>query len=152
MTTFDAWDLRQIAELSEEPYSDLKSAYNSFFDELKSGHLSECDREETLDFIKVYAEVLRRKDVERATQSSSAGAAQPSSAGAAADSRCRLLQYSEKSVAVLGNTKPIKEQLKALKGRFNPALTDPATDGERCAGWIFPLTARPAVEKLLASC
>jgi hypothetical protein len=145
MTSFDDWDLRQIAELSEESYSDLKSAYNSFFDELKSGHLSDCDKEETLDFIKVYAEVLRRKDVAKAT-----AAAAP--AAPAADSRCRLLQYSEKSVAVLGNTKPIKEQLKALKGRFNPALTDPATDGARCAGWIFPLTARPAVEKLLAFC
>jgi hypothetical protein len=148
MTTFDAWDLRQIAELSKESYSDLKSAYDSFFDELKSGHLSDCDREETLDFIKVYAEVLRRKDVAKAT----AAAAPAAPAAPAVDSRCRLLQYSEKSVAVLGNTKPIKEQLKALKGRFNPALTDPATDGARCAGWIFPLTARPAVEKLLASC
>ena len=148
MTSFDAWDLRQIAELSKESYSDLKSAYNSFFDELKSGHLSDYDKEETLDFIKVYAEVLRRKDVAKATAAPAAAAP----AAPAADSRCRLLQYSEKSVAVLGNTKPIKEQLKALKGRFNPALTDPATDGVRCAGWIFPLTARPAVEKLLASC
>jgi len=43
----------------------------------------------------------------------------------------QIIDYSEKSIAVIGNTKPIKEQLKSLGGRFNFRLT--------CgAGWIFP--------------
>jgi hypothetical protein len=42
----------------------------------------------------------------------------------------KLIDYSEKAFAVLGDTKPVKDQLKALGGKFNPHL--------KCgAGWIF---------------
>lgn len=47
------------------------------------------------------------------------------------DSDIQILDYSEKAIAVIGNTKRIKDQLKALGGRFNFRL--------KCgAGWIFP--------------
>lgn len=53
-----------------------------------------------------------------------------------------VLDYSEKSFAVVGNTKPIKDKLKELGGRFNFNLT--------CgAGWVFPLSKREAVNLLL---
>jgi hypothetical protein len=43
----------------------------------------------------------------------------------------RIVSYSEKSIAVIGDTKKIKDALKALGGSFNARLT--------CgAGWIFP--------------
>ena len=45
-----------------------------------------------------------------------------------------LVDYSEKSVAVFGDTKAIKEQLAALGGRFNKYLTQ---NGQKCAGWVF---------------
>lgn len=48
-----------------------------------------------------------------------------------------IIDYSDKSVAVFGDTKPIKDTLKQLGGRFNPALN---RDGEKCAGWVFPKT------------
>jgi hypothetical protein len=48
---------------------------------------------------------------------------------------CKLVDYSEKAVAVFGNTKPIKDKLKELGGRFNPFLNN---NGEKMAGWIFP--------------
>ena len=42
----------------------------------------------------------------------------------------QIINYSEKAIAVIGNTKSIKDQLKQLGGKFNPRLT--------CgAGWIF---------------
>lgn len=42
----------------------------------------------------------------------------------------QLIDYSEKSFAVIGDTKPIKDKIKALGGRFNKFLT--------CGpGWIF---------------
>jgi len=42
----------------------------------------------------------------------------------------QIIDYSERAIAVVGDTKPIKEQLKALGGKFNFRLT--------CgAGWIF---------------
>lgn len=41
-----------------------------------------------------------------------------------------IINYSEKAIAVIGDTKEIKEELKKLGGRFNPRLS--------CgAGWIF---------------
>lgn len=52
-------------------------------------------------------------------------------------SEIKLVNYSEKAIALFGNTKPIKEKLKELGGRFNPYLLN---QGEKCAGWIFPKT------------
>ena len=48
---------------------------------------------------------------------------------------CTMVEYSAKAVAVFGNTKPIKDELKAMGGRFNNRLT---FKGEKIAGWIFP--------------
>lgn len=49
------------------------------------------------------------------------------------DEQCakfEIINYSEKAIAVIGDTKEIKEELKKLGGRFNPRLS--------CgAGWIF---------------
>jgi hypothetical protein len=43
----------------------------------------------------------------------------------------QIIDYSDKAIAVIGDTKPIKDKLKELGGRFNFRLT--------CgAGWIFP--------------
>jgi hypothetical protein len=53
-----------------------------------------------------------------------------------------IVDYSEKAIAVIGDTKPIKDELKALGGRFNFRLT--------CgAGWIFPKTKITEVELLI---
>lgn len=57
-----------------------------------------------------------------------------------------LLDYSERSFAVFGNTRAIKEELKALGGRFNNRLTHPESK-EVCPGWIFPLTFKSKVVK-----
>lgn len=52
-----------------------------------------------------------------------------------------IIDYSEKAIAIIGNTKTIKEQLKELGGRFNPRLT--------CgAGWVFPKSKRAAIESI----
>ena len=52
-------------------------------------------------------------------------------------------QYSEKSIVVRGNTIPYKEKLLSIGGKWNKMLKG----GE---GWIFPLTKKPIVEKLLS--
>ena len=53
-----------------------------------------------------------------------------------------VIDYSEKAIAVIGDTKPIKDHLKELGGRFNFKLS--------CgAGWIFPKTKREEVELLI---
>lgn len=58
-----------------------------------------------------------------------------------------IVNYSEKAIAVFGDTKAIKEQLKELGGRFNPALN---YNGEKRAGWIFSKKQADKVKELIA--
>jgi hypothetical protein len=58
-----------------------------------------------------------------------------------------MVDYSEKAIAVFGDTKAIKEQLKELGGRFNPSLN---YNGEKRAGWIFSKKQVDKVRELLA--
>lgn len=52
-----------------------------------------------------------------------------------------IVNYSEKSIAVIGDTKGIKEQLKSAKGRFNPRLS--------CGGgWIFSVKQLEIVKQI----
>ena len=54
----------------------------------------------------------------------------------------QIIDYSEKAIAIIGNTKPIKDDLKKLGGRFNFRLS--------CgAGWVFPKTKQEEVKQLL---
>lgn len=56
----------------------------------------------------------------------------------------KIIDYSDKAIAVIGDTKPIKDSLKSLGGRFNFRLT--------CgAGWIFPKTKKEKVQNLIAT-
>lgn len=55
-----------------------------------------------------------------------------------------IVDYSEKAIAVIGDTKPIKDQLKDLGGRFNFRLS--------CgAGWIFPKSKLNDIQNLLSA-
>lgn len=58
-----------------------------------------------------------------------------------------VVDYSEKAVAVFGDTKAIKEQLKELGGRFNPSLN---YNGEKRAGWIFSKKQADKVKSLIS--
>lgn len=58
-----------------------------------------------------------------------------------------IVDYSEKAIAVFGDTKAIKEQLKELGGRFNPSLN---YNGEKRAGWIFSKKQADKVKELIA--
>lgn len=46
-----------------------------------------------------------------------------------------VIEYTEKSIAVFGNTKPLKDGLKELGGAFNKRLK---FEGKVQCGWIFP--------------
>jgi hypothetical protein len=67
----------------------------------------------------------------------------PKEHNATVNASCSLIEYSEKAIAVVGNTKAIKEQLKAIGGRFNARLT--------CgAGWIFSKKKENELKQLLS--
>lgn len=54
------------------------------------------------------------------------------------ESDIQIVDYSEKAIAVIGNTKRLKDELKALGGRFNFRLS--------CgAGWIFPKSKKAEI-------
>lgn len=59
------------------------------------------------------------------------------------EGKLRLFNYSEKAIALVGDTKPIKDILKNLGGRFNSHLS--------CgAGWIFSKKAEGKLRAALA--
>lgn len=47
-----------------------------------------------------------------------------------------IVQYNEKALLLTGNTKPYKEELKAMHARFNYGL----------GGWIYPARKRRELE------
>lgn len=52
-----------------------------------------------------------------------------------------IIDYSDKAIAVVGDTREIKDALKRMGGRFNPRL--------KCgAGWIFPKSKSEQIEAL----
>ena len=55
----------------------------------------------------------------------------------------QVIDYSEKAIALIGDSRQIKSELKRLGGRFNPRL--------KCgAGWVFSKTKLSEVERLIA--
>ncbi|MFH6944607.1 LPD29 domain-containing protein [Flavobacterium sp. FlaQc-50] len=61
-----------------------------------------------------------------------------------AEGEIQIIDYSEKAIAIIGDTKPIKDKLKELGGKFNFRLS--------CgAGWIFPKTKLAEIETLLTA-
>jgi len=57
-----------------------------------------------------------------------------------------IVDYSQKALAIFGDTRPMKEKLKALGGRFNPKLTH---EGTKKAGWIFSKSKEQELRNLL---
>ncbi len=57
-----------------------------------------------------------------------------------------IVNYSEKAIALFGDTRPIKDKLSAIGGRFNGRLTH---EGEKGAGWIFQKTKEAQVRELI---
>lgn len=58
----------------------------------------------------------------------------------------KIVDYSEKAFAVVGDTREIKDTLKQHGGRFNSSLT---VDGSKVAGWIFSKKSIDAVRNAL---
>lgn len=57
-----------------------------------------------------------------------------------------IVNYSEKAIAVFGETKPIKDLLSGLRGAFNRKLT---YQGEKKAGWVFSKNQTEKVKEAL---
>jgi predicted ribosome quality control (RQC) complex YloA/Tae2 family protein len=57
-----------------------------------------------------------------------------------------VIDYSEKAVAIFGDTRLVKEQLKEIGARFNPYLNK---DGGKCPGWILPKSKKELLQTIL---
>jgi hypothetical protein len=60
--------------------------------------------------------------------------------------RFEIVDYSEKAIALFGDTKAIKDFLSAMGGKFNPRLT---LNDKKQAGWIFSINKRKELEEVL---
>jgi len=58
----------------------------------------------------------------------------------------KIVAYSERAIAVFGDTRAVKDALKALGGRFNPKLS---REGVKTAGWIFQKSKESDLRNLL---
>ena len=77
-----------------------------------------------------------------------AEAQQPTTSADLSMLNIEIVEYSEKAIAVFGDTKPIKDVLKGLNGLFRANLTH---NGERCAGWIYSRKQEQKVRETLAT-
>lgn len=85
----------------------------------------------------------------KAPQTDSDTAEQPTATADLSTLNLEIVEYSEKAIAVFGDTKPIKDVLKGLNGLFRANLT---YNGERCAGWIYSKKQEQKVREALAVC
>ena len=76
-------------------------------------------------------------------------AEQPTASADLSALNLEIVEYSEKAIAVFGDTKPIKGILKDLNGLFRANLT---YNGERRAGWIYSKKQEQKVREALATC
>lgn len=60
-----------------------------------------------------------------------------------------VINYSEKAIAVTGETKAIKDTLKAMSGWFNKSLD--MGDGTKFPGWIFKKDQLEAIVGLMGT-
>lgn len=85
----------------------------------------------------------------KAPQRDSDTAEQPTATADLSMFNLEIVEYSEKAIAVFGDTKPIKDVLKGLNGLFRANLT---YKGERRAGWIYSKKQETKVREALATC
>ena len=85
----------------------------------------------------------------KAPQTASNTAEQPTATADLSMLNLEIVEYSEKAIAVFGDTKPIKDVLKDLNGLFRANLT---YKGERRAGWIYSKKQETKVRETLATC
>lgn len=62
--------------------------------------------------------------------------------------KLEIIDYSERAIALIGDTKPYKDELKALGGSFNAYLRH---NNERVCGWIFSKKRETEVRNFLNS-
>lgn len=90
------------------------------------------DRNRTIE---AFSYIAGKEDNIHLSKSDNKPTPPPSENTEAGKNGCTMVEYSAKAVAVFGETKAIKDELKAMGGRFNSRLT---INGEKIAGWIFP--------------
>lgn len=111
-----------------------------------------CEVRRGVIYVKGYTPELQAKlDAERAEQEQAEKAfyAKKSNSKTTAKSASviggfEIIDYSEKAIALIGDTKPIAGKLKALGGKFNPRLT--------CGmGWVFPKRKEQKLREVLSA-
>lgn len=146
-TTFNALDAfkDELTGKAFEAFYSVASYANSF-------RYSDSDAMEDYFDTNFYLNVELRKDEYNVTEPKAKKEAtkkqeEPETVEAATSVEgLEIVDYSEKAIAVFGETKEIKDQLKELGGKFNSALK---YNGEKRAGWIFSKKQAEKIRALL---
>ena len=98
-------------------------------------------------FIERFAAIAGDEDNIHVTATATPTAEPTDRATEAVTGNFEIVDYSDKAIAVFGDTKAIKDKLRALGGRFNMYLT---LNGQRSAGWVFQKSKAQELRTLLA--
>ncbi|WP_306541040.1 fusion protein [Dysgonomonas sp.] len=86
------------------------------------------------DMIKEFAYTAGDEDNIRIKKTDDTTPPPPSDKNDTSKNGCTVVEYSAKAIAVFGETRAIKDELKAMGGKFNSRLT---FNGKKLAGWVF---------------
>lgn len=112
--------------------------YNDFLNKCKKAHLDECDPEFMIQDSEDFPDGLDCGEWIDESEFNDVKAAQNG------ENNFQIIDYSDNAIAVIGDTKSIKNALKQLGGRFNYRLS--------CGpGWIFSKTKIDAVRQLIST-
>lgn len=127
---------RDYSEEAREKYAEIaKNSYHKNENDSWDEFAKKIGRIDFKNF--VYAEYLNKTNLEEKEDNKQKVKTK--------SDKIEIVEYSEKAIAIFGNTKEIKDQLKEIGGRFNKFLNH---KGKKRAGWIFPKTKVNEVSNL----
>ena len=97
-------------------------------------------------FIERFAVIAGDEDNIRIKADTTPTAEPTGSATEAVPGNFEIVDYSDKAIAVFGDTRAVKDALRALGGRFNMYLK---RGGRTCAGWVFQKSKEQELRGLL---
>ena len=132
------WGIQIHGSISEEENrvtEEVRKALSEVFSYANSFNFSDCDSQ--IDYFHVNFWLMGTVSGEeewKMVEKKSVKERKSVSLDNVVSSGVKIVRYSEKCLAIVGDTKPLKTLIKEkFRGRFNPSLT---IDGQKVAGWV----------------
>ena len=133
-----------LTKLSKEEQSQFMALYQKVKAPAKAAKAAPADPANFVERMKAAKAAKAAKA--KAAPAKAAPAKAKAKAAPANPGKIEIIKYSEKAGAVIGDTKPIKDTLKALNCRFNAFLL---VKGAKVPGWLFSLKRLDEIKQAL---